>query len=55
MEEKRNAYRILVGKSEGKRPLGRRTRKWMDNIMIDLRETEEVALTGSIWLRIKTS
>jgi hypothetical protein len=32
MREKRNAYRILVGKSEGKRPLGRPRRTWGDNI-----------------------
>jgi hypothetical protein len=37
--EKRNAYRILVGKSEGKRPLGSPKRRWMDNIKMDLRET----------------
>jgi hypothetical protein len=36
--EKRNAYRILVGKPEGKRPLGRPRHMWMDNIKIDLRE-----------------
>jgi hypothetical protein len=36
--EKRNAYRILVGKPEGKRPLGRPRRMWVDNIKIDLRE-----------------
>jgi hypothetical protein len=36
--EKRNAYRILVGKSEGKRPLGRPKRRWVDNIKIDLRD-----------------
>jgi hypothetical protein len=36
--EKRNAYRILVGKSEGKRPLGRPRRMWVDNIKMDLRE-----------------
>jgi hypothetical protein len=36
--EKRNAYRILVGKPEGKRTLGRTKRRWMDNIKIDLRE-----------------
>jgi hypothetical protein len=36
--EKRNAYRISVGKPEGKRPLGRARRRWVDNIIIDLRE-----------------
>jgi hypothetical protein len=36
--EKRNAYRILMGKPEGKRPLGRPRRRWVDNIIIDLRE-----------------
>jgi hypothetical protein len=36
--EKRNAYRILVRKPEGKRPLGIPTRTWEDNIKLDLRE-----------------
>jgi hypothetical protein len=36
--EKRNAYRLLVGKPEGMRPLGRPKRRWMDNIMMDLVE-----------------
>jgi hypothetical protein len=36
--EKRNAYRILVGKPEGKRPLGRPRRRSVDNIKMDLRE-----------------
>jgi hypothetical protein len=36
--EKRNACRILVGKPEGKRPLGTRRHRWVDNIKIDLRE-----------------
>jgi hypothetical protein len=40
MREKRNPYRILVGKPEGKRPLGRPRRRWMDNIKMDLREIE---------------
>jgi hypothetical protein len=37
MGEKRNAYRILVGKSEGRRPLGRPRRRWVDNIKMALR------------------
>jgi hypothetical protein len=55
--EKRNAYRILVGKPEGRRPLGRPRRRWVDNIKIDLREIrwDGVVWTGSIWLRIGTS
>jgi hypothetical protein len=36
--EKRNAYRILVGKPEGKRSLGRPRRRWVDNIKLDLRD-----------------
>jgi hypothetical protein len=38
MGEKRNAYRLLVGKPDGKRPLGRPRRRWVDNIKMDLRE-----------------
>ena len=38
MEQSRNAYRVLVGKSEGKRPLGRPKHRWTDNIKMDLRE-----------------
>jgi hypothetical protein len=44
---KRNAYRILVGKSEGKRPLGRPRRRWVDNIKIDLRE---IGWDGMDWI-----
>jgi hypothetical protein len=36
MREKRNAYRLFVEKPEGKRPLGRLRRTWVDNIMMDL-------------------
>jgi hypothetical protein len=38
-EEKKDAYRLLVGKPEVKRPLGRPRRRWADNIRMDLRET----------------
>jgi hypothetical protein len=38
MREKRNACRLLVGKQEGKRPLGRPGRRWVDNIRMDLGE-----------------
>jgi hypothetical protein len=38
MGEKTNAYRLLVGKPEGKRPLGRPRRRWVDNIRVDHRE-----------------
>jgi hypothetical protein len=37
MGKKRNAYRILVGKPEGKTPLVRPRRRWVDNVKIDLR------------------
>jgi hypothetical protein len=47
MGEMRNAYRILVGKPEGKRPLGRPRRRWVDNIKMDLRET---GLDGVDWI-----
>jgi hypothetical protein len=40
MMAKRNAYRIFVGKPEGKRLLGRHRRRWVDNIKMDLREME---------------
>jgi hypothetical protein len=40
MVEGRGVYRVLVGRPEGKRPLGRPRRKWEDNIKMDLREIE---------------
>ena len=38
MGEERVVYRVLVGKQEGKRPLGRLRRRWVDNIKMDLQE-----------------
>jgi hypothetical protein len=53
MGAKRTAYRILMGKPEEKRPLGRPRRRWVDNIRIVLREREDrMVWTGSIWVRI---
>jgi hypothetical protein len=40
LQEKRNARRILVGKTEGKRPLGRPRQTWVNNIKMDLKEIE---------------
>jgi hypothetical protein len=52
----RNAYRILAGKPEGRRPLGRPRHRWVNNIKMDLREREdEMVWIGLIWLRIGTS
>ena len=38
MDQSRNTYRVLVGKPEGKRSLGRQRRRWEDNIKMDLRD-----------------
>jgi hypothetical protein len=43
-EEKKNAYRILVGKPEEKRPLGRQRRRWVDNIKMDLKQIRWVGI-----------
>jgi hypothetical protein len=45
--EKQNAYRIVVGKREAKRPLGRPIRRWVDNIKMDLRE---IGWDGVDWI-----
>jgi hypothetical protein len=52
MRERRGAYRVLVGKPEGKRPLGRPSLRWGNNIKVHLQEVR--ARTGVIWLRIGT-
>jgi hypothetical protein len=49
--EKRNAYRVLVGKPERERPLGRPRRKWVDNIKMDIREIGwRLVRTALFWL-----
>jgi len=53
MGEERDVHRVLVGKLEGKRPLGRPRCRWEDNITMDLWEVGGVE-TGWIWLRIGT-
>jgi hypothetical protein len=49
MAERRGAYRALVGKPEGTRPLGRPRRRWEDNIKMDLRE---VGWGGMDWINL---
>jgi hypothetical protein len=47
--ERRNAYRTLVGKTEGRRPLGRPRRRWVDNIKMNLRE---IGWDGIDWIEL---
>ena len=47
MEEGRGAFKILTGKSTGKRPLGRPRRRWEDNIIMDL---EEIGINAGNWV-----
>jgi hypothetical protein len=49
MREERKVYKVLVGKPEGKRPLGRPWRKWEDEIRMDLKE---IGLGGVDWIRL---
>jgi hypothetical protein len=49
MGEKRGAYRILVGRPEGRRPLGRLRHRWEDNINMDL---QEVVWVGMNWIEL---
>jgi hypothetical protein len=49
MGETRNAYRIFMGKPEGKRPVGKPRRRWVDNIKMDLRE---IGWDGRDWIEL---
>jgi hypothetical protein len=49
MGEGRGVYRVLVGRPEGKRPLGRHRRRWEDNIKMDLRE---IGINGMNWIQL---
>jgi hypothetical protein len=49
MGNRRGIFRVLVGKSEGKRPLGRPRHRWEDNIKMDL---QEVACRGMDWIKL---
>jgi hypothetical protein len=49
MGERRGVYRVLVGRPEGKRPLGRPRRRWEDNIKLDLRE---MGIYGANWIQL---
>jgi hypothetical protein len=53
-EERRGVYRVLMGKPEGKRPLGRPSPRWEDIIKMDLQEVGVGVWSGSSWLRIGT-
>jgi hypothetical protein len=50
--EERGVYRVLAGKPEEKRPLERPSRRWEDNIRMDLQKWDMGAWTGLGWLRI---
>jgi hypothetical protein len=55
MGEERKVYKVLVGKPEGKRPLGRPRRRWEDGVRMDLREIGwRVKWIGFDWLRTGT-
>jgi hypothetical protein len=52
MGEKRGVYKVLVGKPEGKKPLGRPRHRWEANSNMDLQEWDVAVWTGSSWLRV---
>jgi hypothetical protein len=54
MEERRVAYRVMMGKPEGRIPLGRQRRRFEDNLKMDLQKVVWWAWNGLIWLRVGT-
>jgi hypothetical protein len=52
MEEGRDVYKVLVGRTKGKRPLGRPRHGWKDNIKMDL---TEVGINGENWIWLESS
>jgi len=54
MGERRGVYWVLMGKHEGKRPLGRPRHRWEDDIKMDLQVLGWGGWSGLIWLRIRT-
>jgi hypothetical protein len=49
MREGRSVYRVLVGRPEGRRPLGRPRRRWEDDIKMDIRE---IGIDGANWIQL---
>jgi hypothetical protein len=47
--EERGVYKVLMGRPEGKRPVGRPRRRWEDNIKVDLKE---IGIDGANWLQL---
>jgi len=54
IKERRGAYRVMLGKPEGRRPLGRPRRRCEDNIKMNLQKVVWRAWNGLIWLRVGT-
>jgi hypothetical protein len=55
MREKRNAYRLFVRKPEGKRAIGRPLHRWVNNVNMELGDTEWGVRTGLVWSQTRIS
>ena len=55
MGDRRDACRVVVGRAEGKRPLGRRRRRWENSVKMGVKELGFEDWTGLIWLMVGTS